>query len=1361
MVDRYISLEDMLKDDKGPVGEAPIAANPKGNDKQKDDLNSDHEAWEESFKMDMAMIPHVFACFERVYGSKQKATPTTTAALPRMKEKNVLQAFEAGYLVAYELIQDLKSLGVAEQITRTFDSISTSSHLLMTSLAKTTLSKLPMPAEEEEEEGGGGGGADRLEVERKGADVKKRRKNSKRTRGAKQQLQHGPIELYESGSHYSAVEIGRVEKPLKIYMKRLADLLKEFEDHPMLVMLARIADRVGSLTSASPLIEVLTGLELILKKSQEWQAYVPSRCSLEGHLQGISNLVMRWRRMELETWSEALTRVERDYSKKATEAWCQLYEILHIDQNELKTFERKDKKKKDLQQKKKKKGQEDVKATSPTDAFLAELYLAATEFVQRCSLGELDTRLQILGSLRDEIIATKHSEASITTNKITDEGGRKLQLPKEVRRQMANILGNVAYLSRELREAAMSRISRDRKALESKLKDAVKLAKWDMSNYWALRASTRASHRKLCTISTQYTDLLAPSVSIIRLQIEEADAKQDDDSLEYGIIDISQLKREIEELVKERRAKRDKELEEQEQNQLKGEKKKRVVRGGKKKKMPEDAKIDNKQPASGGEAKKKSKGKRTRATKQEKLRSYSLHIGFPADGLQLPLSSFTFASQVKDKQEQQPGQQRQDQLVKRVRSLLRKGIFSQTYTRLHAQFSEGLQEISGGIIERSLALSLSHHKKIHHKKKGLVDLLRIMRDLGVSHRLSDLRKLGKWAGDLMRISRIPPLDAVFIDGTFGCKKSIISYCPGFEDGFQGGCRYSEKYFYRCANLLLKLRVRRTTCHSDISPSEASRASGYSEHLFATLTCQRLDLAKLGKLFASLSNALAAIDIHHRSDAKEGKEEAMDVCAVAEAREREEEEEQENDELPQDGTIVNGGSESSEGFLLRSLQSHIDDIVYSVTTHGLVLKQLPSEAGSSSASASSLLDSMIADLRSIRDHVTTTLELSSSSSLNNTPTSSCAKLWKSLHDLVMSRSFTDISRMSLGLQQIRKRTGAMYQGIKRNRFSDDSLAMSLKRAGDGGAVDDDISEVAESVLIRELKLATQNVYKLCTGYMKAHAEATAKATATKHGADEDSNGNWVAEIQSLKQGDDDDDDDALPLPSSLVGGTTVASTEQTLEEGQRHLRGVIQALRIEKITKALQNCPTGVATTTSSGIFVIQQLLSQLLSQVQKVVELLLSLHAPLSKLCYVMLKLCNALFARGFCRPPDEAEGDDEGDDDDDAAADGTGMGEGDTSGAKDVSNEIMDEEQLLGNSGDNNELGQQEEQSANKDEDVKEDEGLEMEQEFEGDMHDLPEDDDNDDNEENDDGEEEEELDREMGDLGEDKVDDFDRRHF
>ena len=140
------------------------------------------------------------------------------------------------------------------------------------------------------------------------------------------------------------------------------------------------------------------------------------------------------------------------------------------------------------------------------------------------------------------------------------------------------------------------------------------------------------------------------------------------------------------------------------------------------------------------------------------------------------------------------------------------------------------------------------------------------------------------------------------------------------------------------------------------------------------------------------------------------------------------------------------------------------------------------------------------------------------------------------------------------------------------------------------------------------------------------------------------------------------------------------------------------------------------------------------------------LYANAAKFNYVLSRIFRVLVAKGFCSDKTKESENDAGQDgapttfEDDV--EGTGMGDGE--GKQDVTDQIENEEQLLGLQGDDKSDKKQDEKDKQLDREEAET-GMEMENDFDGEMFDMPEkQEDNNDDKQND---EEEELDREMGD--------------
>ncbi|KAL0415065.1 UNVERIFIED_CONTAM: Midasin, partial [Sesamum latifolium] len=160
-----------------------------------------------------------------------------------------------------------------------------------------------------------------------------------------------------------------------------------------------------------------------------------------------------------------------------------------------------------------------------------------------------------------------------------------------------------------------------------------------------------------------------------------------------------------------------------------------------------------------------------------------------------------------------------------------------------------------------------------------------------------------------------------------------------------------------------------------------------------------------------------------------------------------------------------------------------------------------------------------------------------------------------------------------------------------------------------------------------------------------------------------------------------------------------------------------------------------ASTVSVQLRQLYGLLEMVLAFGDNILYDFLDIHSMVSKVTYALANIFGSLFANGFGTTEDQ---------EDDSVkevtqdANGTGMGEG--AGLNDVSDQITDEDQLLGSSQKENE-----ERDAKSDMLSKDDKGIEMEQDFGGETCSVSEDSEEDENEDNQD----EQLESAMGEVG------------
>jgi len=238
--------------------------------------------------------------------------------------------------------------------------------------------------------------------------------------------------------------------------------------------------------------------------------------------------------------------------------------------------------------------------------------------------------------------------------------------------------------------------------------------------------------------------------------------------------------------------------------------------------------------------------------------------------------------------------------------------------------------------------------------------------------------------------------------------------------------------------------------------------------------------------------------------------------------------------------------------------------------------------------------------------------------------------------------------------------------------------------------------------------------------------------------------------------------AAELVGGEVGGAMEVEEEEEEEEFEapmviedlltrsgQHMGEVSAALALPKLNAALGSLFESASSCSGyTELEWLQTMLCQLRGALMELADVAnaavagaVGLQHEMSCLEHTMVSLFQQLFAKGFAKKQEEdTTGDGERGTED---VDGTGLGEG--SGVKDISDELNNEEQIEGLKEEN----QDKKEDGDDKEESKPDEGVEMTNDFDGDMEDFkppPEEEGKDEDEKED---EKEEVDRDMGDVG------------
>ena len=215
--------------------------------------------------------------------------------------------------------------------------------------------------------------------------------------------------------------------------------------------------------------KVMSGLEVILRKAQDWEQHASQHVSLGSPLKDISSLVASWRKLELQGWSNLLTMREIRRSLRAKHHWPRVYGLIHNQNvaNVSSVVSSKQMSSPSWVWKGCPKIATQLGVNVDTKA-LDDLAKLLDTFILTSNIAEFWARLSLVESFANEL-----------RNECEANGGRR-------RFALARLLQSLCNHYNRFAPLLMQTKTRLREPIEKRLKDEVKLAKWDEQSYYSL-----------------------------------------------------------------------------------------------------------------------------------------------------------------------------------------------------------------------------------------------------------------------------------------------------------------------------------------------------------------------------------------------------------------------------------------------------------------------------------------------------------------------------------------------------------------------------------------------------------------------------------------------------------------------------------------------------------------------------------------------------------------------------------------------------------------------------------------------------------------------------------------------------------
>ncbi|KPM11694.1 Midasin-like protein [Sarcoptes scabiei] len=251
--------------------------------------------------------------------------------------------------------------------------------------------------------------------------------------------------------------------------RRIIDqILLEFDnDHPILNKILKIIERIFSIKANSSLLSFAFGLELILRNGEEWQMIAHRGISITEHLNEITNLLVSWRKMEIDYWRKSLNDVEEKIKQtELTVWWFRFYTTIN---DLLRNF---------------------------TDESLREFIDNCKRLIEQSTVGQFKIRIKLLLVFAQQLsyVDRKH-------------------------RSLMNALFNLYEFYNCFTSNIEKNIDAERKSIEKEIDDFVKINQYNPDNFWSFKSSLTRSKEQLYRYVKKYKLYLqSPANSLFQYQ---------------------------------------------------------------------------------------------------------------------------------------------------------------------------------------------------------------------------------------------------------------------------------------------------------------------------------------------------------------------------------------------------------------------------------------------------------------------------------------------------------------------------------------------------------------------------------------------------------------------------------------------------------------------------------------------------------------------------------------------------------------------------------------------------------------------------------------------------------------------------
>ncbi|OAX84398.1 hypothetical protein ACJ72_01230 [Emergomyces africanus] len=272
---------------------------------------------------------------------------------------------------------------------------------------------------------------------------------------------------YNFYSDPNLVEVKKLADLVEATRLRFKELQNSWPEHATLADVIRCCSEIFEFNHQEPLAKFITKTEKLHSFIHEWQVVASKEFSAVKCYDGVTALLISWRRIELSTWARLLDIEDEKCREDASAWWFVAYDVIIAAPLRL------------------------VQDGQPLTGHSVELIVTLERFICSTPMGQYKSRLQLLEKFKMllDLYALDFPPLD--------------QLSAAIDNLLHHYLPFVPVFEKCLGDG--------RHTLERDIQQTIQLASWKDTNINALRESARRSHNKLFTLVRKYRSLLGQS----------------------------------------------------------------------------------------------------------------------------------------------------------------------------------------------------------------------------------------------------------------------------------------------------------------------------------------------------------------------------------------------------------------------------------------------------------------------------------------------------------------------------------------------------------------------------------------------------------------------------------------------------------------------------------------------------------------------------------------------------------------------------------------------------------------------------------------------------------------------------------